>query len=364
VFNAASKLYFILGGLAVVVGIAYVIGPGDRVGFTDLAFAGTAAIVLGVAVFVFVPSEPLTAEVAEAAEPRPADATDIPRPSPWPVFGALALGLMAAGAATEGSLILIGVIVALVAVFAWFGQVWREHPSWTQDMVDRLNDRFVVPIGLPGTIFLLTGIGVVSLSRLFLAVPVDAAPLIGIVLAFGLLGVFWFLANREVGRPAMTTLATVGVGLVLASGVAGALRGEREFHHKGGEGEFVIAADNLEFDKSELDFPAASEITLKFENHEPVPHNVSIYQSKGGEVIFEGPVLQSEGEADYEFTTPEAGSYYFQCDVHPDQMNGTVNVAEEASEEVEKGENVTTTSVPGDDQRGPDETKEQGGGGG
>ena len=331
-FNAASKLYFTLAGLAIVVGFAYVIGTSDRVGFTNLVIAGLSAVVLGVAAYVYVPREPLAVALDEVAEPRPADATDTAGASTWPVWGALSLGLIAAGAATEGSLILLGVIVGLVAVFAWFGQVWREHPSWTPAMTERINDRFVVPIGLPGTIFLLAGAGVVALSRLFLAVSAEAAPIIGIVTAFALLGAFWMIATKNIGRSAVTTLATVGVGLLLASGVAGALKGEREFHHGEGEGEFAIAAEGIEFDKDQLDFPAATKVTLVFENREAIPHNVALYEAKGGEAIFQGPVLNTEGTAEYEFETPEAGSYYFQCDVHPDQMNGTANVSEEASE--------------------------------
>ena len=353
-FNAASKLYFALAGVAIVVGFGYVVGTSDRVGFTNLVVAGLAAFALALAAYAFVPREALTVDVAEAAEARPADTTDVAGASSWPVFGALALGLVAAGAAMEGSLILLGVAVGLVAVFSWFGQVWREHPSWTQAMTDRLNERFVVPFGLPLTIFLLAGLGVILLSRLFLAVSAEAAPIIGIVIAFALLGAFYLLSIRNVGRSAVATLGTVGVGLVLAAGVAGALKGEREFQHEGGEGEFHIAADDLAFDADQLDFPAASEVTLVFENLEPVPHNVSIYDEEGGEPIFTGEILNSEGEISYEFTTPEAGTYYFQCAVHPDQMQGRVIVSEEASEEIEEGENVTTTSAPTDDERGPD----------
>lgn len=364
-FNSVSKLYFAVAGLAIFGGFAYAIVSGDRLGLTTLVAAGLAAVALGVAVFGFVPRESLAAISDEPAEGRPADTTDVAGASSWPVFGALALGLIAAGAATDGSLILVGVIVGLVAVFAWFGQVWREHPSWTPAMTDRINDRFVVPIGLPGTIFLLTGIGVVALSRLFLAVPVKAAPIIGILLAFMLLGVFWFIANHNVGRSALTGLATAGVGLVLAAGVAGALKGEREFHSAGhgGEGAFHIAAQDISFDKSELDFPASTKVKLLFENLDDVPHNVAIYRSEGGEEIFKGEILNTAGEAEYEFETPTAGTYYFQCDVHPDQMNGTVNVALEASKEVQEGENVTTTSTPAGEERGPSGTKDEGSGG-
>ncbi len=343
-FNAASKLYFTLAGLALVVALGYAVGTGDRVGFTNLAVSGIVAVVLGVAVFAFVPREALSATMDEPAEPRPADTTDVPRASSWPVFAALALGLAAAGAATDSSLVFLGVVVGLVATFAWFGQVWREHPSWTPAMTDRINDRFVVPIGLPGTIFILAGIGVVALSRLFLSVPSSAAPVIGIAIAFALLAGFWFLANREVGRSALTTVATFAVVLVLAAGVAGALKGERTFGEEGGAGEFTLAAKGIKFDKADLDFPAATEVTLKFENGDPAPHNFALYKSKGGAALFNGKIVNNVGSADYTFTTPEAGSYFFQCDVHPDQMNGMAHVSEEASTKPEPGKNVTTTS--------------------
>ena len=343
-FNAASKLYFTAAGLAIVVGFGYVVATSDRVGFTNLVVAGLAAVGLGLAAFLFVPREPLALVGDEPAEARPADTTDLAVASNWPVLGALALGLLAAGAALDGSLTLLGVIVALVAAFSWFAQVWREHPSWTQEMTDRVNERFVVPFGLPGTIFLLVGVGVVALSRLFLAVSAEAAPIIGIVIAFALLGGFYLISTRSLGRQALASISTVAVGLVLAAGVAGALMGEREFHHTGGEGEIVLGAENLAFDTDALDLPAATEVVVKFENHEAIPHNFSLYESKGGEALFEGEILNAEGEIEYEFETPAAGEYYFQCDVHPDQMNGTAHVTEAASEETEDGEHATTTS--------------------
>lgn len=332
-FNAASKLYFALAGVAIVVGFGYVVGTADRVGFTNLVIAGLAAFALGVVAYAFVPREPLSITLDEPGEPRPADTTDVAVGSNWPVLGALAIGLLAAGAAMEPSLILLGIVVGLVATFSWLGQVWREHPSWNQAMTDRLNERFVVPFGLPLTIFLLAGIGVIALSRLFLAVSAEAAPIIGIVVAFALLGAFYLLSTRQVGRPALATLATVAVALVLAAGVAGALKGEREFHAEEGEGELTIGAENLAFDRDELDFPAATDVSFVFENLEAVPHNVAIYENEGGEAIFTGEILNTEGEITYEFKTPEAGTYYFQCDVHPAQMQGSVIVSEVANEE-------------------------------
>jgi plastocyanin len=344
VFNAASKTYFTAAGIAVVLGFGYVLGTSDRVGFTNLVFAGLGALALGLAAFVFVPTEPIVALADEPAEPRPADTTDTAGASNWPVLGALALGLVAAGLSVERWLLLAGIVVGLVAAFGWLGQVWQEHPSWTQDMVDRVNSRFVVPFGLPGTIFAFVGIGVISLSRLLLALPRDVDPYVGAALAFALLGTFFLLSTRQIARPALASLAVLGVALVLAAGIAGALLGERKFGEEGGEGNFEVAAENIDFSTDAMDFPAQTEVTLTFDNKESVPHNWAMYDSKGGKPIFQGAIVNGPGSSDYKFTTPPAGSYYFQCDVHPDQMNGTVNVSEDAS--VKPGStNATTTST-------------------
>lgn len=342
-FNLASRTYFIVAGAAVVVGFGYVFATGDRVGFTALVFAGLTALALGAGVFGFTPPEPLPAS-EEPGEPRPVDSTDLPVPSAWPVVGAVAMAVLAGGLATDTTLIAIGCVFGLVATFAWFGQVWREHPSWTQQMTDRLHDRFVVPIGLPGTIVVLAGIGVVSLSRLMLAISREAAPIIGSIIAFAILGGFYLVASRNLGRRALTTLATISAGLVVASGVAGAVKGEREFHHPEAEDAFVLAAENIEFDKDEIDFPADTKLKLKFENHDEEQHNFSLLREEGGESIFRGEVI-GKGEKIYEFTTPEPGTYFFQCDVHPTQMKGRVDVSESASERPDPGENVTTTSA-------------------
>jgi plastocyanin len=345
VFNAASKLYFTVAGLAVIAGFGFVLGTSDRVGFTALVVSGLGSLALGLAAYAFVPREPLVAYVDEPAVARPVDTTDTAGASSWPVLGALAFGLIAAGVAVERWLLVLGIVVGLIAAFGWLGQVWQEHPSWTQEMVDRVNSRFVVPFGLPGTIFLLVGIGVVSLSRLFLALPKDVAPFLGAVVAFLILGTFFLLSTRQVARPAVASLAVLGVALLLAAGVVGGLMGEREFGEgHGGEGEIRIAAENTAFSTDSMDLPAATEVTVVFENKESVPHNWSMYQSKGGDPIVEGEILNTPGSEEVSFTTPEAGTYYFQCDVHPDQMNGSVNVTEDASTEPD-GSNATTTST-------------------
>ncbi|MCK9306509.1 MAG: PQQ-dependent sugar dehydrogenase [Methanoculleus sp.] len=85
-----------------------------------------------------------------------------------------------------------------------------------------------------------------------------------------------------------------------------------------------IAADNLAFDAGTITVPAGAEVTMVFDNQdEGVPHNVAVYDSPlRAEQIFVGEVIDGPAEITYTFTAPsEPGTYYFQCDIHPD-MNG------------------------------------------
>jgi plastocyanin len=87
-----------------------------------------------------------------------------------------------------------------------------------------------------------------------------------------------------------------------------------------------VSAQNLAFDKDCLAAPAGEPFTIVFDNMEPVPHNVDVYDQQGGAHIagaaptdiFTGP-----GTAEYDSGPLEEGIYFFQCDVHPTQMFGT-----------------------------------------
>ena len=359
-FNAASKISFTVAVVAALTGFGAVFTTNDRVAFTALVFAGVLAAAVGVATFYFAPRDPVvpvSAEV-EAATVRSIDLGDVPKTSPWPIVGAVAATVLGVGVALGKGLVTIGLILAAVALFGWMAQVWREHPSWTQAMTDRMNDRFVVPVGLPVLVILLIGISAVSLSRIFLAVSAEAAPVIAIVAAAAILFAFWLLSKRDdVSVGILTVLAIVAGALVIGAGVAGAIAGEREFHEAGGEEHgaaaedtFHLSAENLAFDTESLQMPANSEVVLEFENGDDasVQHNFALYTEEGGDPLFQGEVTNGGDTAEYEFSTPEPGSYYFQCDVHPAEMNGEVEVVEAASEDptdVEGNPATTTTTT-------------------
>jgi plastocyanin len=91
-------------------------------------------------------------------------------------------------------------------------------------------------------------------------------------------------------------------------------------------GPVKITAKTIAFDKSQMIFAAAGTATIEFKNADQgVPHNIGVYKAKGADLIFKGDIVTGPASKTYTFPAPPAGTYYFQCDVHP-SMNGTVVV--------------------------------------
>jgi plastocyanin len=88
----------------------------------------------------------------------------------------------------------------------------------------------------------------------------------------------------------------------------------------------TLVAQNVQFTTSTLSFPADKPVTLKFDNKDSTAHNVGIYDKKGGKELFKGSVVTGPTSTDYKVSPLKAGTYYFQCDIHPDSMNGTLTV--------------------------------------
>lgn len=93
------------------------------------------------------------------------------------------------------------------------------------------------------------------------------------------------------------------------------------------DGVITIVANNLAFDTDELRAPAGA-ITIVLDNRDSgTPHNVHFFAGEdtsgesAGETAIENGRTQTTLQLDL-----SAGSYYYQCDVHPN-MHGTLTVA-------------------------------------
>jgi plastocyanin/heme-degrading monooxygenase HmoA len=87
----------------------------------------------------------------------------------------------------------------------------------------------------------------------------------------------------------------------------------------------LIATDN-KFSKGQIEgATAGTEFTVNFKNNGKAPHNLAFLTAKGGASLApgaSGAVINGGQSEALKFTVPNAGTYYFQCDLHPDQMSG------------------------------------------
>jgi plastocyanin len=91
------------------------------------------------------------------------------------------------------------------------------------------------------------------------------------------------------------------------------------------DGVVELSAADLEFDASVIQAPAGEAFTIRFTNNDSAPHNVAVYTQEGGDEIANSDPINQGETLEVEVPAQEAGTYYFQCDIHPD-MNGTVVV--------------------------------------
>lgn len=87
----------------------------------------------------------------------------------------------------------------------------------------------------------------------------------------------------------------------------------------------MIVADDIAFDITSLDATVGEALSIAFENREDgVPHNLHVEGSAGGDAktdIEEGPATQT-----LDVSFDQAGRFEYFCDVHPQQMRGTITV--------------------------------------
>jgi plastocyanin len=95
-----------------------------------------------------------------------------------------------------------------------------------------------------------------------------------------------------------------------------------------GGGVVAIAAQDLQFDKQQLDFQADTPSTLEFDNRDAgIPHNVAIYEDDTlAKNLFTFEPFPGPAQRSVDVPGLPQGEFYFHCDVHP-TMNGTVVVS-------------------------------------
>ena len=134
-------------------------------------------------------------------------------------------------------------------------------------------------------------------------------------------------ARPRVTSSAIFGLVALAAATTIGAGITGVAAGEREFHHAAGEhAEPVkVVAKEVAFDTDEIVVHAGEEVSIEFENEDAdVYHNIAVYESDAPDAapLFNGEGFPGHEERTYTFEAPEAGSYVFVCDFHPN-MKGT-----------------------------------------
>ena len=127
------------------------------------------------------------------------------------------------------------------------------------------------------------------------------------------------------------TAGSCGGGGSASSGSA-----EHEPHqancHPQGEA-ITLVAHNTRLDPTCLAAAAGKGLEVRFDNQDGgARHNFSVYSAdpavdSNAKALFRGMIVQGPAMITYEVPPLAAGTYHFQCDVHPVQMRG-VFVAE------------------------------------
>ncbi len=327
--NLVGRLFMALTAAALVAAVGYAAVIGDRAG-ADLfvVLAGAFAVVAAITVLAVQDLTPHVAADAPAPERRNAyTEADVPTGSAWPLVGAVAAVGVALGLAAGASWLAVALAASLIPVVGWLAHVWRDHPSFSAPVRERVVERLLAPIAMPvlgtlGALFI-----AVNISRVLLAVSTTASWVLALVLAVVLLAVLWLISARpRVGSSALVGLGVVAVLSMVVAGGIGARAGEREFHpHEDETPTRSITAKDTQFGPTELDFPANTDVKIHFRNRdEGVFHNVAFYTSTEPDrkPLFNGHPVTS-GTVDYNTHTPAPGTYAFICDFHP-TMTGTL----------------------------------------
>jgi plastocyanin/mono/diheme cytochrome c family protein len=86
-----------------------------------------------------------------------------------------------------------------------------------------------------------------------------------------------------------------------------------------------ITAQNIAFSPTDVTVPAGQAFSIAFDNEDPgIPHNIEIKDATGA-TVFKGDIVTGVTKTTYAVPALTAGTYPFQCSVHPN-MTGTITV--------------------------------------
>jgi hypothetical protein len=257
-----SKALFGFGTLALVASIAYGVATNEPTTTVVLGFAAFGAYTLGVALaLASADLPPAVAPDAPIAEQYPVGARPA-RPSLWPFAAALGFGLLAVGVSTQGIVLIAAAVVLTLVGSGWLVQQWTEHPGYAPVFGGRLQERFLLPFGLPVAVIGLVATILISLSRVFLALPEQGTRAVALAVALVILfSAFAVAASKRMARTALMLLSGFALACVIGAGAVGIVHGERKFEAPKLANTFVPAPGQATTTTSTTAAPSATTTT-------------------------------------------------------------------------------------------------------
>lgn len=144
--------------------------------------------------------------------------------------------------------------------------------------------------------------------------PFRAGPLLALVTAAGLIAAACGGGDSSEDQTAQPSLPSTAALTVTPGQAAGSA--------------LKVIGKDITFDKTELEANSGA-VSVEFDNQDDaIPHNFHVFKGTGPSgdsvdltKITSGPVVQT---LDLQI---EPGAYFFKCDVHPNQMKGTLVVS-------------------------------------
>jgi plastocyanin len=229
-------------------------------------------------------------QLAPVEHPGPPPGVHMPGPSFRPILASLGVAIVFAGLVFGGLVLAVGLLFTITALLGWLNDARKEYKQVVRADATGHVENEPAP-GWPKT--------VVSIFAFLLVVSV--------ALTAG-----WFPPRSAAG-------GTGGAGGSAApSGPAGS--------GGSGPGGITITAENVKFDKTTLSAPADAPFNLTFDNKDTgISHDVDFLDAGGTKVYdmkdFPGPAVKT-----FDVPPIAAGSYVFECSIHPTLMKGTLTV--------------------------------------
>jgi plastocyanin len=237
----------------------------------------------------------LPAIVAEHEGPPPG--VHVPGPTFLPVISAVAVAILFLGVLLGGLVLLASLVCLVLGLIGWLRAANTEyHLTEEADLTGHLRNpappRF--PTRLFGSYAIILAVAIVVQAGILPPHGTDAAG----------------------GSPAPGASAPAGGG---ASGSAAPAT------PAGPAADVTIVAEQIAFTTPDVSAPAGKAFTIAFTNKDQgTQHNVEIKKPDGSDA-FKGQIVTGPTTTTYNVPALPAGSYTFNCSVHP-TMTGTLTV--------------------------------------